>query len=82
MSSQHYYPTRVTTTDEVIEGLFRIGTDMLKVNGRIVFLYPVNRGKWKVTDLPQSSRFKLIDYCENPISNDKSRICVVLEKNS
>jgi len=77
---QHYLPTRVIKVNEIVEGLYRLGSQVLKVGGRLVFLYPVRRGKWKEEDIPTDKQFRLVEFCENPMNKKMSRICVVAEK--
>ena len=41
--SKYYVPTKVGRIKDVIEGLLSLADDLLKVEGRLVFLFPVDR---------------------------------------
>ena len=45
-SAEYIIPTKPVTADEVVKGLLDLAENVLKVGGRLVFLYPIDRDKY------------------------------------
>jgi len=83
---EYYIATKAGKAEDVIEGLINLADKLLRVNGRLVFLFPVDRFKLedKQIDLfkllPEHPNFELVDYTENQVGLQKSRILVTMRK--
>jgi len=44
---EYYIATKAGKAEDVIEGLINLADKLLRVNGRLVFLFPVDRFKYK-----------------------------------
>jgi len=83
---EYYIATKTGKAEDVIEGLIDLADKLLKINGRLVFLFPVD--KYKLEDkqidlfklLPAHPNFELVDYTENVVGMHKSRILVTMRK--
>eukprot|EP01016_Furgasonia_blochmanni_P046786 TRINITY_DN6793_c0_g1_i1.p1 TRINITY_DN6793_c0_g1~~TRINITY_DN6793_c0_g1_i1.p1 ORF type:complete len:313 (+),score=57.21 TRINITY_DN6793_c0_g1_i1:60-941(+) len=79
-SEDYIPPTKVTTCDQVVEGLFNLSRKMLRVGGRLVFLYPIDRGTFNWRNLPKNEAFELVACCENVLSITISRVLVTMKR--
>jgi len=84
---EYFIATKAGKAEDVIDGLIDLADGLLRVGGRLVFLFPVDKSKledkidlFKV--LPAHSNFKLEDYTENVLAMQKSRILVTMIKTS
>lgn len=44
-TGEYFIPTKVGKSEDVIEGLLHLANDLLKVGGRLVYLFPIDRYK-------------------------------------
>jgi len=66
----------------IYEQLFNAARKMLKSSGMLVYLYPFDRdhGPATLKDIPQHESFQLVNYAEEILTMQKSRILIAMRK--